>query len=345
MKTLVKHILFIIIGLSLYSCKSDKPQIEPANSLPQEGNRIWICNEGNFQLGNAALGIYNPDVDEYASKVYQLSNSTSLGDVLQSVSFIDDRAYLIVNNSGKILVVDTGDFQLVQSITGFSSPRYLLQVATGKAYVSDLYADAISVLDLNNYQISKQINCGSWTERMLLFKDKAFISMPQNDMVYVIDIMTDTVMDSIKVDYGSNSLVLDRNDKLWVLCSGSQAKNKEAGLFRIDPQTLTVEQRIALDNSKLPSNLQIDADGSHLFFLEEDLFKMNINALARPLNAFYEANGRVFYGFNIDHQNSELYISDAKDYVQNGQAYRLDSLGQLISSFQTNINPNGFFFE
>lgn len=341
-----QHILLVIcIAVLFNSCRSDSPPGISNGPSASGSSRVWITNEGNFQQGNSELGIYNPAKQEYSPQVFLGANGTGPGDVLQSINFYNGLAYLVVNNSGKIALVDTSNFSLVKEISGFSSPRFMLVVGPSKAYVTDLYGDAINILDLSTDSIIGNIPCGSWTEKMLQFQHKVFVSMPQNDKVYVLDAFTDQVLDSIQVAYGSNSIIMDKNEDLWVLCSGSGSENKVGGLFKIDPNTHSIEKQWALDENKLPSHLSINKAGTKLYFIYEDIIRMDILATTIPSNPFYLASNKVFYGMNIDLLRNEIYLADAKDYVQKGAAYRLDSNGVLISSFPTGFNPNGFYFE
>lgn len=338
-------IVFCFCASLLSSCRSDKPKASVPGSLVSGSHRVWVCNEGNFQQGNSELGIYNRDKLEYSSKVFAVANGTSPGDVLQSIYFYNSLAYLVLNNSGKIGIVDTSNFSMLKEISGFDSPRYMLQVAPSKAYVSDLYADAVSVLDLDKDSILNSIPCGDWTDKMLQYQNKVFVTMPLHDQLYILDAVTDQVLDSISVSFGSNSLVLDENQILWVLCSGSGSENRPGGLYKIDPISHNILNQWSLSESKLPSHLAIDEDGQNLYFLYEDLLKMNISDPNIPSSSFFPANGKVFYGMNIDKNRNEIYLANAKDFVQKGEAIRLDSSGVLISTFATGINPNGFYFE
>ena len=339
-----KAFLFLLITL-LYSCKSDKPK-STANIAPVKGSaRVWISNEGNFQFGNATLGVYEPLNDVYSPQVFKTHNGRDLGDVFQSVSIINDMAFLVVNNSGKVEVIDTGNFKVIKTISGLNSPRYVYAVNQNKAYISDLYDKSISILDLNQLKITGKIPCSEWTEHMLMLNNILFVSMPKSEHVYLIDPVNDQVLDSISVAYGSSGMVADKNGKLWVLCGGSTSKNKIAGLYQIDPKQKMVIRSFDLDEKKGPTLLKIDSKGENLFFVYEDLYKMSVSATNIPLQIFYPANAKVFYGLGVDQKRNEIYLADARDYVQRGSIYRLDSTAQLISSFTASIIPGSFYFE
>ena len=52
---------------------------------------------------------------------------------------------VVVNNSGKVEVVDSSDLLSKSTITGFQSPREINQINTDFAYVTDLYSNSIQL--------------------------------------------------------------------------------------------------------------------------------------------------------------------------------------------------------
>lgn len=339
-------ILPVIFGIYLLfnSCKTDRPDETVSSIKPNTSSKVWVSNEGLFQLGNAALGIYQTTTNQYSAQVVQNQNNEALGDILQSISFIEDLGYLVINNSGKIVIVDTSNFDIKGSITGFTSPRYILDLGGSKAYVSDLYADAISIIDRSTKTITGKIKCGSWTEKMLSFNEKVFVSAPGNEYLYVLNSNSDILTDSLKLAYGSNSLVLDKDDNLWVLCSGSISNDKSAALFKIDPIALSIVDSIPLNKTKSPSHLMLSKQSEDLYFIYKDIVKLSVSNGNDSIEVFYPAGNKTIYGLNQDPNSGDFYIADAKDYVQKGMAYILSSSGALKSSFTTDINPNGFYF-
>ena len=69
-------------------------------------NGTFVLHEGNFQGGNASLSFLNNFTGIMSNGVFTAVNSIPLGDVGQSMTIWDDKGYIVVNNSGKIEVVD-----------------------------------------------------------------------------------------------------------------------------------------------------------------------------------------------------------------------------------------------
>ena len=135
-----------------------------------------ILNEGNFQWGNASLSFYKYSDESITSDVFSDANDRPLGDVGQSLCIYDNKLFIVVNNSGKVEVVNPDDCKSIATISGLTSPRYFLGINSSKAYVSDMGAGSVSVVDLNNYSKTTSIKCNGSTEEMILHNDKVYVS-------------------------------------------------------------------------------------------------------------------------------------------------------------------------
>jgi len=342
------HYLFILsmFLLMLNSCRKDKPEdgSEPLVSVGNSGG-VYIANEGNYQFGNAKVSYYSIADTTLIEDLYQPANGVSLGDVCQSMCFFNNKAYLVVNNSGKVVVVNPTTFITTVTITGFTSPRYFLPVSNSKAYVTDLYSNSISIVDLSNNTIIGNIACPGWTEELVLAYGKAFVTNQLQNKIYVINTSTDILEDSIAVGYGSNSIIEDKNGKLWVLCGGSQTNSTYASLYRVNPITNSVEQSFQFSNlTETPFRLTINSTNDTLYFLNKGVFKMSIAAASIPTTPFISQGTRNFYGIGIEPNTNIVYVADAIDYVQKGKIYRYQSDGTLINSFLAGIIPGEFYF-
>ena len=71
-------------------------------------------------------------------------------------------------------------------ITGFSSPRFIVS-SNGKAYVSDLYANSIQIVDLNSKTITGNIAVQRWTEDLLVYNDYLYAAAPDTNWVFKIN--------------------------------------------------------------------------------------------------------------------------------------------------------------
>jgi YVTN family beta-propeller protein len=335
----------ILSGL-FFSCRKDKPEDALPHPVTIGTNGVFITNEGNFQFGNAKVSYYDITNSTVTEDLYQPANSTSLGDVCQSMALFNGKAYIVLNNSGKVVVVNATTFITTATINGFSSPRYFLPVSNNKAYVTDLHSNTISIIDLSTNTITGAIACNGWTEELVLAYGKAFVTNQKSNKVYVINTSADTLMDSITVGYASNSIKEDKNGKLWVLCGGSQSNTVNASLHRINPVTHQVEETFTFPHlTDSPWRLDINGSNDTLYFLNKDVYRMPITSTTLPGTPFINEGTSNFYGIGIEPNTGIVYVADAIDYVQRGKIYRYRPDGTLVNSFLAGIIPGDFYFK
>ena len=342
-----------------------KPNLSVEKIVQDRG--VIVLNEGNFMYGNASMSYYNSRTGEVVNDVYYKQNGIPLGDVAESAVIHDGEIYVVLNNSGKIVIMNFGKFpslkafEFTHKITGLQSPRYISFIDSSKAYISDLYAKSISILNPATYSVSGKINLANGnpdfyqhpTENLIVFKEEVFTNCYSFDnKVLVIDSKKDRLIDSIEVLQQPNSMVLDKNGKIWALCdggySGSAYGDTQPGLVRIDAESHTVEKIFILSKDKWPSKLCINGNADTLYFINEDVWRMPVNSNNLPSEPFITAvsgsQTKLFYGLGVDPQNSDVYVSDAIDHVQNGVVYRFNAVGMPVDTFQAGIIPGFFCF-
>jgi len=247
---LIHFSLYLIVALLLFSCAKDHP-IREETDPPPNGNSssysdgFFIINEGNFNWGNSSVTFISELDGSVQQEVFQQANNSRLGDVAQSMKILNDRGYIVVNNSSTVEVVDLKTFISIKSIEGFNSPRYIEFIDSNKAYVTNLYGD-ISVVDLNSLTITKTIKTPEWTEGMLKYQHYMLVtcigsfnepSSKRKAKLLIIDSREDRIIDSIQTGKEPLGIVIDKKLKLWVLCSGGWDGFEPPALFRINPET------------------------------------------------------------------------------------------------------------
>lgn len=335
--------LFLIIFFS--SCVKDKPgaRVQPQVKL-SDAKKVYVVNEGPFKgSGNGAVSLYDPATGEVIENFYEVQNKLQLGNVAQSMTKIGRNYYIVVNNANKIIVCDE-QFRKIDQIDSLTSPRYILPVTNQKAYVSDLYANELTVVDLNSNSKKGSIRCPGKTERMVLIYNKAFVTNWDKEYVYIVNTLLDAITDSIFVGSGAASIVTDKNDYIWVLASGNGST--EAGrLTRIDAISNKVESVYLFGVTSPPGNLCLNRTGDTLYFLNGSVYRMCISDMLLPVVPFIDKGPRNFYGLGVNPNDHTIYASDALDYSQRSQVYIFNSDGSLKGDFKAGIIANCFYFE
>ncbi len=342
-------LLFILLIIIAVSCRKDAPPTLPNQGSINlsTGKRLLICDEGNFGQNNAAISIYSPLNNAVILSAFAAANlNYTLGDVVQSISKIDGNYYLVINNSGTIVVCN-GNFVRITTINGFISPRYIQYVYNGEAYVSNLQLDStkpnyIQVVNINSNTITKTIRVNGWTEEMQLANGKVYVCNQSKNYVYVINTQTDALIDSIYVGTTSACIVKDENNKLWVSCNSDSTASLHipASLVRINPANDSIEATISLgtiDNAI--SRLCINGTGNTLYYLMTNVYKMSITATTCPSSPIISQGTHTFYGLCIDPDNESIYVSDALNYNSNGKLYHYQTNTNLIGTYMVGVNP------
>lgn len=350
---------YVIAGL-LFSC-SESP-VDTVYFDFSDKSGVYIVNEGNFMYGNSSLSFYEPDSKRVYNQIFQARNGVPLGDVAQSMTIWKNLGFIVINNSGKIYVVDSKTTEFKGSITGLSSPRYVHVVHSEKAYVTDLYAQKITIFNPVTFQISGNISVSNSnsefnqhpTEQMIQYKNFVFTNCWSFDnKILVINFDTDHLVDSIEVFKQPNSMVIDRENKIWVLSDGgfegSPFGYEQAGLLKIDAETHEIERTFRFKKGEYPLNLCINTTKDTIYFLNKHVWKMSITDKQLPVKPFieskYTSNYGGFFSLAIDPANRDVYVGDAIDHRQNGLVYRYDFSGKLIDSFKVGISPGDFAFK
>jgi hypothetical protein len=317
-------------------------------------NGIFIVNEGNFNWGNASVSFINGKDYLVHNNIYQLANNKNLGDVAESMKVFNNRGFIVVNNSNTVEVVSLIDFKSIKTITGFNSPRNIEIIDSNKAYVTNMVSD-IAVVDLKSLTITKTIHFQDWTESMIRYGDYVFVTNIGNYIspnskrkakIEIIRVIDDQVVDSIITGKEPLSILIDRKQKIWVLCTGGFDNYEAPSLLRIDPVLNIVEKTFMFNKGiDSPSRLCINPSGDTLYYLNNGVHKMAVNASSLPAQPFIPSDGHLFYGLGVNPVNGNLFVSDAVDYVQNGWVYQFNqSNGNLIKAFLAGRIPGSFCF-
>lgn len=330
--------------LILTACRKDKPADKIQAQVQVQQGGVFISNEGNFQYGNAKISYYNPADNSVTEDLFEPANNSKLGDVCQSLYFFNGKVYIVVNNSGKIEIVNEKTFVRTGTITGLNSPRYFQPVSNAKAFVSDLYANKLYVVDLNSLEISNQIPLAARCEEMAMIYGKVFVCCRGSNKVYIVDAASEQLTDSIPLTDAPGSIVEDKNGKLWVMCSGKTGVS-QAALYCINPQNKQVEKTLTFTQpAASPWRLNINRTGDTLYYLDNGVYRMPVSATQLPQQAFVSQGSHLFYGLGIHPESSDVYVSDAIDYVQKGQILRFSSEGAEKQQFKAGIIPGHFYF-
>lgn len=325
------------------------------DTLPAElrGNGLFILNEGNFQYGNASLSYYDPEDKNVENEVFFRANSMKLGDVAQSMTIYDGKGWIVVNNSHVVFCIDLTTGKEIGRVTNLTSPRYIHFVSPDKAYVTNLWDNRIAIVNPRTYAVTGYITVpgmsmesGS-TEQMVGFGDYVFCNCwSYQNTIIKIDTRTDKVVDKLTVGIQPTSLALDKNNKLWTITDGGYEDSpygfEAPALYRIDAESFAIERTFTFKLGDAPSEVCLNGSRDKIFWINRDIWCMDVESATLPTHPFLDARGTRYYGLTVSPRNGDVYVADAIDYQQQGMIYRYDSGGNRVDEFYVGITPGAF---
>lgn len=218
--------------------------------------RMVVVNEGRMSTGTAALSAIAYDgTTDY--DIFRTVNNKPLGDVGQSITYIDGKYFVALNNSKQVAVVEPQTFKLIETIDyeQDGKPRFIAQINENEAIVSDLVRQLVRI-DIKNYKviehidISAAVGVNGGVEKMTVVGKKLFCATQGgNKGVGVFDTDGEISGESMRFVEGFQGSIMktckmieDKNGKLWVFATG----NGGVQLNRIDPATEKVDKVVSI---------------------------------------------------------------------------------------------------
>lgn len=337
------------------SCTNDDNNNE--TPLGTYDNGVLILNQGNFGQGNATISYLSNDFVTQQNDIFHLINPTiTLGDTAQDIGLYQDLAFIVLNVSNKIEVVNRYSMVHVATIsTGLDNPRYIT-FSNGKGFVTNWgdgtnpNDDYVAVLNLSTYAVSSTIAVAEGPDRIIENDNKLYVAHSggynYGNTISIINATTNAFVTSITVGDVPNSLAIEGNS-LYVICGGdpSYAPTETAGSFvKINLSNNTVSSTINFPAATHPSNLVVN-DNDVFYTVDDSIFKSIISATTVPTTALFSTTSQGVYGvYSFAVKNNKIYVGDAVDYNSNGKVYIYSATGTLEHDYTVGIIPAGFYF-
>ena len=324
-------------ALLLASCSNDDA-IEKDVPLGAYDNGILVLNEGNFGTPNASVSYIANDFTAVNNIFGLENNDKKMGDVAQSISFSDDKAFIVLNNSNVVEVVNRYTFKSIATISGnLKGPRYSV-VLNGKLYVTN--NKTLSVFDAKTFAYIQTIAIGKTAEKIVTANGKLYVmngAFGSGNAVTVINPSSNNAMSTITVENGVNSIE-EKNGSVYVLC-GNADKTK---LFKINTVT---DVATSIESTTLKKALNMDIDGDKIYYTKgTGVYAMALNATSfseTPLFSVADNNFSTFYGFNVI--DGKIYSADANGFTGAGIVKIYSATGSELKTVTVGMGPNSFY--
>jgi len=349
-------LLIAVPALFFASCSNDDDnnQEEPLGAYE---NGVFVLNEGNYGTDNSTISYLSDDFSTFQADAYGAVNGGGVGNTGQDIGFYDNMAFIVVNGSNKIEIVNRYTLEPVGTVSsGLSNPRYIT-FANGKGYVtnwgdaSSATDDYVAVINLTGFSVESTISVGEGPERVEEENGKLYVALKggwnNGNAVSVIDPATNTVTATITVGDIPNSLAAE-NGYLYVLCGGivdwsgsGGDTNGTLAKINLSDNTFTT---LDFPSGSHPSNLDIE-NGTMYYTIDSSVYSMSTSATALPSTPILSVADQGVYGiYGFQVEDGKVYIGDAGDYNSNGSIYIFNTSGTLLYENTVRVSPNGFYF-
>jgi YVTN family beta-propeller protein len=340
---------FISMTAIAFGCSDDdtKPKGEYEHG-------VFIVNEGAFGHSSGSITYYNNTTSEIKQNIL-ISSGAFAGDEAQSMTFEDNKGYLVLSGDNKIQIVDANTFENLGTIASSDifAPRYM-EVINDKAYISvwgpydanySLVNSYVLVYDLKTNATIKKIDTDEGTENLLYDGNYLFATnynFGTSNTLSVINPKDNTLVKQIELAGGPSGMVIDAEGKLWVVCSDFVSGK----LFKINTSSLTIEATINI--AQAPNvDLAITPDKKNILYsIGNVIYKIPTNSTSEASQSFIDVKDAIsLYSFNVNPDNGEIWIGDALDFTSAGKFFIYNPDGSFKTKGDAGIGPGQFIFK
>jgi len=343
----ITRFLQLFLGLVLLFNISCSSEYEETIKSPTYENGYFITNEGNFGVPNADVTFITKDLSLMQNDIYKANNANeNLGDVLQTITYNGDSAYLLLNNSNKIQVVNRYTFKKTGEITSqLNNPRYMA-IANNMLYVSnDQYngPKSVNVYKTSDLSFVKKINFSDTVERVVAAGGNIFIqnaTYSYGNTITKINTNTNEIEGTpITLPTGNINKTIAYNNNVYAIAEGTA----NSYIYQISSAGAIVKTT-TLTGIANGTNLQID-NGRFFFSSYNKIYSMELNATAAPTTPIITAvdGGQYFtlYGFSV--VDGRIFTSDVKNFTEASEISVYTTSGTFITKFKAGIGSTSVY--
>lgn len=315
---------------------------------------IMILNEGVWGGNDASIVLYDPETKAVGSDIYNAQNGKGLGDVGQDMIAYNNRVYVTVSNSMRLVKLDRQGKELkcIDFPADDNQPRYMV-AEDGFIYVS-LYGGKVAKIDTATLDIQGYVTVGANPEQMVEENGKLYVTNSgwgAGTTVSVINLSNFTKEKDITVGANPN-LIVEANDDVYVISYGANCDDyklqrlSDNGCEDLD---VTATRMAEHDGIIYLANSVTDWT---TYVTTNTFFSYNANTKKKIETSFLNLTGAAtkltsssVCMMEIDPNNGDIYIGAYKSFSDNGDVYRFSSTGDLIDHFDSHgKGPNNAVF-
>jgi hypothetical protein len=312
------------------------------------GNGVLLSNEGNFGKPNADVTFVSSDLNTKQDNIFSSNNGGSnLGDVLQTIAFSGENAYLLLNNSNKIQIVNRYNFKRTGEITSqLNAPRYMT-FANNNIYVTnDKYGGDkfVSIYKSSDLSFVKKITFTDNVERIVTAGNYVFVqnaSFGFGNKISYISTTNNEIENTITLPSGNINKMIVSNQVVYAIAAGTT----DSYIYQIS-STGSITKTYTLTGITDATNLEIEKNKIY-FTSGLNVYSMDITATTAPTTPLFTVANSVdpysnLYGFSV--VNDRIYTSDANGFTEDSKISIYSTTGSLIKTVTAGKGTNGAYW-
>jgi hypothetical protein len=183
------------------------------------------------------------------------------------------------------------------------------------AFVTDLYANKISVLDLKSLSITITIPIKGWTEGIGALNQSVYVCASKEDSLHVIDANSQSKVQSYYIPHSPNQ-VFKQEDTLWLSCSGNAERKINPAIYRLIENQVPEKIKEFASLDTIPYDLVFSEHTQSYFIMcNNKVYQAQLGDL-KNWKLLIDFKGRNMYNLSV--LDSNMFVSDAKDFQQRG---------------------------
>jgi len=358
-KNVLKSIALGLLVLIFASCDDLFDKNKNGSEITvKEPTELFVLSEGLFNNNNSTLAKYNLETGTMSSDFFATVNHRGLGDTANDMGIYGSKLYVVVNVSGCVEVIDanTGNslkqIKIVNNQNTSREPR-AIAFSGKKAYVCN-FDGTIVRIDTTSLEIDATLTCGNNPDGICVANGKLYVSnsgglnFPVFDKtVSVIDLISFTEIKKITTGINPGDLKADSQGNVYLIARG----NYSSVSSRLQKISKSNDAVISFDSIPC-AGFAINNDTAYIYNYDWSTFSCSVVSFNcktdKVINKnFISDNTNIIspYGIDVNPFNSDVYITDAKNYTTAGDVFCFDKKGKLKFKLnETGINPNKVVF-
>ena len=325
-----------------------------------------MLNEGNMGSNKSTLDYYDCTTGVYTRNIYGNANPDvpkEMGDVGNDIAIYGNRLYAVINCSNKVEVMDVATAKRIGQID-IPNCRYI-KFHKGYAYVTS-YAGPVEInpdyqqigyvakVDTASLEVIDRCLVGFQPDGLEIMGDKIYVAnsggyiVPNyENTVSVIDINTFEEVERIEVAVNLLYVVADNHGCLWISSRGDYYETpSRLYCFDVGKKRMVTSLDVPVSDMCIQGDsiYVVSAGWSHITSSYNVTYSIvDVNLKTKVTDNFItdgtDAKIKMPYGIAVNPITKDIYVTDAKNYVNPGTLYCFNNDGMLNWSVRTGDIP------